>query len=309
MTFPASVDLRASINEVYDQAAAAACYPHAVVNALEAMHDHVGDSKRFSRSHLWHWARFWSGMQGVNTGVQFPAIERTLTDIGVASAAAYPWDYKGSFASSADKRYRIVRSRLDDGVVPGIKRLLCMGIPVIWVMRVTPMFGALAFYKDWRTSADLPPDTSQVMGEHAVCIMGYDDAVGRFLVENSYGKNWGDGGFFGVPYASIQPLSEGWQHIDVSPLPIQPVPGYDMTTPSLSTVESIAFIDRSKTALLAQLMTSFEAGVQPLIDACIKWGVSDKHLEQIAGWQRGSVRAFKLDNPGLVWDGFVWDQI
>ena len=36
MTFPPAVDLRAGMDQVYDHAAAAAFYPHAVVNALEA---------------------------------------------------------------------------------------------------------------------------------------------------------------------------------------------------------------------------------------------------------------------------------
>ena len=30
--------------------------------------------------------------------------------------------------------------------------------------------------------------------DHYVAVVGYDDACGRFLCENSYGPGWGDGG-------------------------------------------------------------------------------------------------------------------
>ena len=48
----ASVDLRSDIDAVYAQSSANACTAHAVVNALDAMYDAAGQSKRFSRG-LW----------------------------------------------------------------------------------------------------------------------------------------------------------------------------------------------------------------------------------------------------------------
>ena len=49
--------------------------------------------------------------------------------------------------------------------------------------------------------------TEQVLGGHAVSIVGYDDTMpvdgrspGRFIVRNSWGTSWGDNGYFYMPY-------------------------------------------------------------------------------------------------------------
>jgi len=46
----------------------------------------------------------------------------------------------------------------------------------------------------------MPGPTEQMLGGHAVLIVGYDDARGVFIVRNSWGADWGDRGYFYVPY-------------------------------------------------------------------------------------------------------------
>jgi C1A family cysteine protease len=41
----------------------------------------------------------------------------------------------------------------------------------------------------------------QVLGGHAVLVVGYDDASQRFIVRNSWGTGWGMKGYFTMPYA------------------------------------------------------------------------------------------------------------
>ncbi len=49
------------------------------------------------------------------------------------------------------------------------------------------------------------------VGNHAMVCIGYDDACQRFLIENSWGPQWGDGGFGGMPYDSLaNSLLEGF---------------------------------------------------------------------------------------------------
>ncbi|CAK9030609.1 unnamed protein product [Durusdinium trenchii] len=42
-----------------------------------------------------------------------------------------------------------------------------------------------------------------VCGGHAVCAVGYDDFQQCFIVRNSWGEDWGDQGYFYMPYEYI----------------------------------------------------------------------------------------------------------
>jgi C1A family cysteine protease len=49
----------------------------------------------------------------------------------------------------------------------------------------------------------MPSTAEQVIGGHAVLAVGYDDATRRFTVRNSWGKDWGKGGYFFMPYSYL----------------------------------------------------------------------------------------------------------
>jgi len=47
----------------------------------------------------------------------------------------------------------------------------------------------------------LPTAADSMMGGHAVMAVGYDDKKQHFIVQNSWGTEWGDKGFFYMPYS------------------------------------------------------------------------------------------------------------
>lgn len=71
----------------------------------------------------------------------------------------------------------------------------------------------------------MPRQTEELLGGHAVHVIGYDDSVrcphtqfpGAFEVQNSWGKDWGQGGRFWMPYefaADSDYLWDAWmQHM------------------------------------------------------------------------------------------------
>jgi C1A family cysteine protease len=46
----------------------------------------------------------------------------------------------------------------------------------------------------------MPQRNEQVLGGHAVVAVGYDDKTERFIVRNSWGSQWGEKGYFTMPY-------------------------------------------------------------------------------------------------------------
>jgi C1A family cysteine protease len=49
----------------------------------------------------------------------------------------------------------------------------------------------------------MPSRGEEVVGGHAVLVVGYDDAQKRFIVRNSWGSEWGMGGHYTLPYDYI----------------------------------------------------------------------------------------------------------
>jgi C1A family cysteine protease len=48
----------------------------------------------------------------------------------------------------------------------------------------------------------MPGPREQVLGGHAVLGVGYDDSQKRFWVRNSWDTDWGQQGYFTMPYDS-----------------------------------------------------------------------------------------------------------
>lgn len=293
-----AVDLRPDYDKVYNQGQDNSCVPHGITNALDCLFERAtGQPHRFDQQYLWEWARAYQGMPTANVGVSFEGAEQALRHKGA----------KLKDSETPITGFTLVRSYNSDKTFAELKERLRRGIPTLWALRAGSGFDNRNNGKPWREHTWGQQTAWQYT--HMTCIVGFDDAAGRYLVENSWGADWGDGGYFGVPYDQFAALSDEWWHLDFCPVPFVPVDGYEMTTPAMLTAEKAKALDRANPALKEHLMGTLSNGVPALIAECVKWGVSDKHLEAMAGWPRGAVRGFKADNPGLVWDGFVWDQL
>ncbi|MNY65566.1 Papain family cysteine protease [compost metagenome] len=58
------------------------------------------------------------------------------------------------------------------------------------------------------------PDMSREkrLGAHALLCVGFDDASQTLIIRNSWGSNWGHGGYAYLPYAYVQQglVKDGW---------------------------------------------------------------------------------------------------
>ena len=49
----------------------------------------------------------------------------------------------------------------------------------------------------------MPEVAEELLGGHAILLVGYDDKTQRFTFRNSWGTSWGDAGYGTLPYAYV----------------------------------------------------------------------------------------------------------
>lgn len=202
---PSAIDLKPDVMEIENQGQFGSCTANAGCSAMELMYNRSGLKKDFSRFFLYYFERRLGGIVG-DKGANCRDIGKTLKEYGVCHEST--WDYipehleaqPDAAAVEEAKQYKIdsyCRLDLGQDKLKSIKTSIVNGVPVVLAIKVNNNFMNLQG-KDWRDhSWDI---SGPVVGGHAVLIIGYDDSCGNILVENSWGPNWGDGGFFGMPY-------------------------------------------------------------------------------------------------------------
>lgn len=135
--------------------------------------------------------------QGITTWLQFPYLDScsTIPTTQQMSAAAVNQIAQGYVISSETEINGLARPQYQI-----IKDLVSQGIPAIIAMSIDDSFVATAprngenlyIYKNY--------DFNQHYGNHAMLIVGYDDALNAFKVVNSWGSAWANGGYCWISY-------------------------------------------------------------------------------------------------------------
>jgi C1A family cysteine protease len=124
------------------------------------------------------------------------------------------------YAVAADYRavreYRLDPPRLAGAAVAPVRRAMRAHLAAGFALTLGFPLYRSALVQAARTGAiPLPPAREAAVGGHAVAVVGYDDrrpitntatghtTSGAFLIQNSWGTAWGDGGFGWLPYAYL----------------------------------------------------------------------------------------------------------
>jgi C1A family cysteine protease len=81
-----------------------------------------------------------------------------------------------------------------------IKRLLYSGHPVMVAINT---YQSVYNYNGGVYSSNY----GQNYGGHAVCIVGYNDSIGAYKIQNSWGNGWGENGCFWIQYGFLPQLA------------------------------------------------------------------------------------------------------
>lgn len=205
-TLPTSVDLTNSFPPVYDQGDLGSCTANAIAGALEY------ERKRQnlldfvpSRLFLYYNERAIEGTTDSDSGAQIRDGIKSVAQQGDCPETEYPY----IIANFAEKpplscyqdalQYKALQYKRVSVIVDAVRSALAQNFPVIIGITVYDNFPMTS------TSGKipLPKRNSNIIGGHAMVIIGYCDLTKEFMVRNSWGTGWGVDGNGTIPYDYI----------------------------------------------------------------------------------------------------------
>lgn len=214
---PVRVDLRPWCSPVESQGSLGSCTAHALVSSLEFLERRAGRRRRhLSRLFVYYNARVLEGTAASDDGAMIRNGVKTLRKQGVCAETL--WRYRirrfaeppppPCYAAALDHQvlsYHRLRGLAE------MRRCLAEGFPFVFGLSTYASFEGPAVARTGRV--ELPRRGEEPRGGHSVCAVGYDDRTQRLLVRNSWGADWGRGGYFTLPYdyaANPRRASDFW---------------------------------------------------------------------------------------------------
>lgn len=203
---PRKIDLRIDDLPVFDQGSLGSCTANAI-SAAFAFSVLKQKEEAFyipSRLFIYYNERLMEGTVDQDSGAMLRDGIKSINKVGVCDEKSWPYViskftnkptdecYKEALTNKALKYERLNRSLYD------FKSCLASGFPFVGGFSVYESFESREVANTGKMS--MPSREERFLGGHAILVMGYDDEMGCFIVRNSWGKKWGDKGYFYMPY-------------------------------------------------------------------------------------------------------------
>lgn len=227
-TLPKLVDLREWCSPVEDQGNLGSCSAHAAVGIVEFMQRRAfGKHIEGSRLFVYKTTRNLDRVTG-DTGAWLRSAMAALVLCGVPDEKFWPYtDVSPDFDREPESFVYAVADNFEalqyfthdpmgfnlagETVLASVKSYLAAGIPSMFAFWGFPSFEA----SDVNGGIPYPCSGEQAEWGHAISAVGYDDAKrikntiskkstsGALLIRNSWGTEWGDGGYGWLPYEYV----------------------------------------------------------------------------------------------------------
>jgi C1A family cysteine protease len=202
---PAAVDWRNKDGQNYvtpikNQGGCGSCVAFNSVSTVESKIKIIrgaGYAVDLSEAHLYYCIARAAG-RNCSTGWWMEPALTAFKDIGVTDEACYPYTAADQDCSGrcSDWASRVVK-------ITGYTKLTTITSMKEWLATNGPVCSVLTIFNDfysytsgvYRKSAG-----ASVVGGQAVCVVGYDDVAGCWIVKNSWSTGWGENGFFRIAY-------------------------------------------------------------------------------------------------------------
>ena len=224
---PPVVDLRPYMTQIENQETLGSCSANAAAGAYEYLINRNQGINTYdvSRLFLYYNTRVLMGTEDEDSGGFLYSVLEALHQKGICNEELWPYKIK-KFAQKPPKecyqeakgnkieKYEYVDTDLDTW-----KSVLAQGYPIIFGMQIFD-----SFQTPRRGLISLPRRNDNNLGGHAMLCVGYSDPDNVFIVRNSWGTQWGDGGYCYIPYDyMMSDLNNGdsWIIYDVNKIELE----------------------------------------------------------------------------------------
>lgn len=283
---------------VWDQGNLGSCTAFAILSSIHYYAPEIKPSTLFQ----YYNERFEDGDINGDNGSTISQAAHCLSKYGYCSIETWPYDITQFTVKPSPQSY-------EQGL-QNIKALAkifefesinyCQQTIIQCLSRNSPIVLGISVYESFESptvaktgQVPMPMPNEQLLGGHAVSLVGYDLTTRKWKLRNSWGANWGDDGYFYLPFEYISEgrlASDLWTikkgfNVDKSPAPetIRP------SAPSLSVSQSFepgSPVTRSPPTVNPCLTTSKISDNKPVlsllaVDQSSLKTVIDKALESL----------------------------
>ncbi|MDA4123411.1 MAG: hypothetical protein OK456_09555, partial [Thaumarchaeota archaeon] len=185
------------------------CTANAIAGAIEFDEIQQKMKEKFvpSRLFIYYNERAVEGTIDKDAGGQIRDGIKSVADQGVPHEKLWGYEKKilklkpKAECYTQAKRYKTVEYLRMMHHLDELKSCLASGFPFVFGIKVYASFQSQEVANSG--VLQMPKKGEKVAGLHAVVACGYDDSAQRFIVRNSFGKDWGMNGYFTIPYAYL----------------------------------------------------------------------------------------------------------
>jgi hypothetical protein len=160
-----------------------------------------------SRLFIYYGERVIEGTVGTDAGAEIRDGIKVVASLGAPPESLCPYDISkftrkpSALAFGEAAKHLVTSYERVPQTVDQIRACLAGGDPVVFGFSVYESFESDAVAQTG--VVPMPKKTENLLGGHCVVLVGYQHAKKRFIVRNSWGPSWGDGGCCYMPYAYV----------------------------------------------------------------------------------------------------------
>jgi C1A family cysteine protease len=202
------IDLRSYCTPIESQGSLGSCTGQAIAGAIELLNNRNKKPTDVSRLFIYYYERVMLGTINYDSGAYIRDGIKVTNKQGAPLERLWPYNIK-------QFKNKPTTAAIQDGITRKVLRYerilnhhgcldaLSNGFPVVIGFLVYQSFMAPNVT---RTGLMSYPNKrrERLLGGHAVLLVGYDKTKQHYIVRNSWGTNWGDKGYFYMPFSVIQ---------------------------------------------------------------------------------------------------------